>query len=124
MGQLSKKQIKAQVINEVRKQYDAKLAAHHKVNERLSKELCRVNHLREELQRQVRLLKDELEQQKQQVAILQEWNDRLLSYMDLPEDERNEKFAQFNESLKSMKKQEQTLANLNRMMSIFNGVLM
>ena len=124
MGQLNKKQIKAQVINEVRKQYDEKLAAHHKVNERLSKELCRVNHLREELQSQVRSLKDELEQQKQQVAILQEWNDRLLSYMDLPEDERNEKFAQFNESLKSMKKQEHMLDNIERMTYFFSRVFM
>lgn len=124
MVQLNKKQIKAQCINEVRKQYDAKLTAHYEVNERLSKELCRVNHLREELQSQVRSLKDELEQQKQQVAILKEWNDRLLSYMDLPEAERNEKFNQFSESLKSMKAQEQTLASLERMTTFFNRIFM
>lgn len=97
----TKKQIKAQVVNEVRRQYDQKLQQKTEVIELWKKKYLEVEAVRRDVSKECRLLREENELLKQKVAQYEEWIERMQEFCNLPEEERKQAFTTYMDGIKS-----------------------
>jgi hypothetical protein len=118
----SKKQIKAQVVNEVRRQYDDKLidkdnriANLNKVVNDLSKH-CREKEI------EIDKLSDENSLLKEKVSLYEDWIERMKEFCGLPDGERQKEFKTYVDGLKAQKEKDdivkETADFFNRMTTV------
>ena len=119
----TKKQIKAQVINEVRNQYDKKLKEKDEAIDLWRKKYLKSEEEWHEMSKSCRQLRDENETLKQKLSQYEEWVERMQEFCNLPEDERKQAFRTYLDGIKSRKERDEAMKGLssilNHCMSLF-----
>lgn len=96
----TKKQIKAQAINEVRKLYEQKMEQMIRSIDALQKKCSEAEASCRQIRKDCTRLRDENEELKQKVAQYEEWIDRMQEFCNLPEGERKKSFLTYMDSIK------------------------
>ena len=105
MAGKSRKAVKASVINEVNKEYKKK---YEETFDRLKKDNEYYHSKNKQLFDENYTLKNENTRLKDENEKLKDWNTRLMAFMDLPEEDRNEAIRQY----KAKKEADARLAGL------------
>jgi len=111
----SKKQIKAQVVNEVQKQFAnkvAKLETSLNYQKTCVKELYNENR---ELRKENNKLKEENQTFKLKVEQYNEWVERLQDFCNLPENERKQAFESYLDSMKAKASKDKSITHFMNM---------
>lgn len=111
----NKKQIKAQVINEVQKQFAKKLAD---METSLNYQKTCVKGLEDEnkvLRSENGQLKEENQTLKLKVEQYNEWVERLQDFCNLPENERKQAFESYLDSMKAKASKDKSITHLMNM---------
>ena len=112
----NKKQIKAQVVNEVKKRYEQKLKEKDDgISFWMDSYKKREKEFRETKSQNAKL-KEENESLKQKLAQYEDWLDRMQEFCNLPEEERKQAFDSYMEGIRKQTK-------LNEQMSQFTSFL-
>lgn len=123
MAKETKKQIKAQLINEVQRSYQQKMDNYENHISYLSglfqREQAHVNELREKN----KALTDENLKLKNQVEQYQEWVERMQDFCNLPENERQTAFKTYLNEIESKTEANETLNSLGHMFSNYFKIL-
>ena len=96
----TKKQIKAQAINEVRKLYEQKMEQMIRSIDALRQKCSEAEASCRQIRKDCARLRDENEELKQKVAQYEEWIDRMQEFCNLPEGERKKSFLTYMDSIK------------------------
>jgi Mg2+ and Co2+ transporter CorA len=123
MAKETKKQVKAQVINEVQRSYQRKIESY---DERI-KRLSELYQKEQERNRELRMKCSELEESNtaltEKVSQYEEWVERMQDFCNLPENERQKAFATYLDGIKSKTEANEAISNLERMYSAFTSLL-
>lgn len=118
----SKKQIKAQVINEVQKQFAKKLTD---METSLNYQKTYVKELEDEnkvLRTENGQLKEENQTLKLKVEQYNEWIERLQDFCNLPENERKQAFESYTDSMKAKASKDKSITHLMDMIDHFSSL--
>ena len=113
----TKKQIKAQVINEVRNQYDKKLKEKDEAIDLWRKKYLKRESDWREISKKCRELSDENETLKQKLSQYEEWVERMQEFCNLPEDERKQAFKTYLDGIRSQKERDEAMKDLSSILS-------
>lgn len=112
MERQSKKQIKAQVTNEIRNKYFKIIEGKNKDISRLAQRCLNLQKQNEELVNKNLKLKEQLEK-------YEDWNRRLLEFMDMDSDSREEAITQYRTSKELNDRFSSILGMYERMFKMF-----
>ncbi len=113
----TKKQIKAQVINEVRNQYDKKLKEKDEAIDLWRKKYLKSEAEWRKMNKSCQQLRDENETLRQKLSQYEEWVERMQEFCNLPEDERKQAFRIYLDGIKSRKERDEAMKGLSSILS-------
>lgn len=119
MAKQSKKQIKAQVINEVQRSYQYKIESYEERIKRLSDMFQKEQNANRELRLRCSKLESTNTELSEKVSQYEEWIERMQDFCNLPENERQKAFATYLDGIKSKTEANEAISNLERMYSAF-----
>lgn len=119
----TKKQIKAQVINEVRRQFDQKLQQKTEAIELWQKKYIDLNTVHRNVSKECQLLRDENDLLKQKVAQYEEWVERMQEFCNLPEEERKQAFTTYMDGIKSRMERDEEMKALGSFFGHYMSML-
>ena len=123
MAKESKKQIKAQVINEVQRLYQRKIESYEERIKRLSDMFQNEQERNRELRSKCSKLEENNTELTEKVTQYEEWIERMQDFCNLPENERQKAFTTYLDGIKSKTKANEAISNLERMYSAFTSIL-
>lgn len=109
MSMENKKKLKAQLINEVRKEYSNKIENLTKENGRLKEENQRLKEEHCQLSERILELSNELEQYK-------DWNERMQEFVNMSDEERNE-------TIENIRKTKETSERFTSMFGFYGHIM-
>lgn len=109
---VSKKEMKAQIINEVSKQF--KNTYESKIN-RLESEVKNLRETNKELYTQSREAKRRADELEEKVVLYEEWINRLQEFCNLPDDARDKAIDDFKKSMEAEKAMGETFGMVAQM---------
>ena len=115
----TKKQIKAQLINDIKKQYNQKLEHLTKDSEYWRKRFFGVLNEKDTINKQKKVLEEELIQLKEKVKQYEDWIERMQDFCNLPEEKRQKAFINY---LDNIQNQTEKAKALNDTLSFFNRI--
>ena len=119
----TKKQIKAQLINEVRKQYERKVADIEQNRDYWRTCAIGAQNDNAELIRHKHSLENENAALKDKLAKYEEWVERMQDFCNMPEGERQQAFKTYLDGIKAKTEHDQAMATIGsmfgRMASLF-----
>ena len=119
----TKKQIKAQVINEVRRQYDQKLQQKTEAIDLWRKKYLAAEAELRDTSKECRSLREENESLKQKVAQYEEWVERMQEFCNLPEEERKQAFTTYMDGIKSRMERDEEMKALGSFFGHYMSML-
>lgn len=119
----TKKQIKAQVVNEVRRQYDKKLQQKTEAIDLWRNKYLAAEAERRDISKECRSLREENESLKQKVAQYEEWVERMQEFCNLPENERKQAFTTYMDSIKSRMERDEEMKALGSFFDHYMSML-
>ena len=120
----TKKQIKAQLINEVNRMYEHKMEALQKSldtwrnNAKLNADECHKATV------EARKLERENNELKGKLAQYEEWVERMQDFCNLPEQERHDAFKTYLDGIKAKAEHDQAMASFGNMFSRLSSLFM
>ena len=119
----TKKQIKAQLINEIARKYDKRLAEQVENNNRWRTMYSGLSKTNDELRKENRELKEKNEELEEKVKQYEDWVERMQEFCNLPESERQTAFKTYLDEIESKKNANEVLNRLGTMYTSFFGRL-
>lgn len=119
----TKKQIKAQIVNEVRRQFDQKLQQKTEAIELWQKKYIDLNTVHRNVSKECQLLRDENDLLKQKVAQYEEWVERMQEFCNLPEEERKQAFTTYMDGIKSRMERDEEMKALGSFFGHYMSML-
>jgi len=119
----TKKQIKAQVINEVRRQYDQKLQQKTEAIAAWQKRYMESDAVRRDVSKECRQLRDENLELKQKVQQYEDWIERMQEFCGLPDGERQKAFTTYMDGIKAKAERDEALKHTAEFFGRFTSVL-
>jgi cell shape-determining protein MreC len=113
----TKKQIKAQVINELKKKFDADTKHLVEVNERLTNEKVQLLEKFCDCTKENRKLKEENEQLREENSRYKDWIERMQEFCNLPENERESAFKTYLDSIKADSNMKDVISRMGKFYS-------
>jgi len=123
MAKESKKQIKAQVINEVQRSYQRKIESYEERIKRLSDMFQNEQERNRELRSKCSKLEESNTELTEKVSQYEEWIERMQDFCNLPENERQKAFTTYLDGIKSKTEANEAISRLERMYSAFTSIL-
>lgn len=123
MAKESKKQIKAQVINEVQCSYQRKIESYEERIKRLSDMFQNEQERNRELRSKCSKLEESNTELTEKVSQYEEWIERMQDFCNLPENERQKAFTTYLDGIKSKTEANEAISRLERMYSAFTSIL-
>ena len=124
MSKITTKQVTAQVVNKVQRQYAQKMEGYERrignLTEQLMKARQRVSELADKCS-QLEHDNDELRQTNIQYA---EWVERMQDFCNLPEDERQKAFKTYMDGIKAKSEADEAMARIGRMYGSITSLFM
>lgn len=108
----SKKQIKAQLINEVQKQFRDKIAETEASRDSWRSCAVKTQDENRELKKRIKKLTEENEKMKLERARQDEWIERMQEFCNLPEKQRREAYLSYLDSIKAEKRLSDIISSL------------
>ena len=97
----TRKQIRAQLVNEVRRQYDRQMQQLRQAVDLWKDKWQAARSERRDMAMECGLLREENESLKQKVAKYEEWVERMQDFCNLPEEERSQAFRTYMDGIRS-----------------------
>ena len=119
----SKKQIKAQVVNEVRRQYDDKLIDKDNRITNLNKVVNDLSKHCREKEIEIDKLSDENSLLKEKVSMYEDWIERMQEFCGLPDGERQKAFTTYMNGIKAQAERDEALKHTADFFGRFTSVL-
>lgn len=113
----TKKQIKAQLINDIRKQYESKLSDLKQGCDYWRTKAFAAENDRGELIKQKHSLESENAMLKDRLSQYEEWIERMQDFCNLPEGERKQAFTTYLNSIKAKTEHDKAMASFGSMFS-------
>ena len=123
MAKETKKQIKAQIINEVQRSYQRKIESYEERIKRLSDMFQYEQEYNRELRSKCSKLEESNTELAEKVSQYEEWVERMQDFCNLPENERKQAFATYLDEIKSKTEANEAISRLGRMYSAFTSIL-
>ena len=123
MAKETKKQIKAQVINEVQRSYQRKIESYEERIKRLSDMFQNEQERNRELRSKCSKLEESNTELTEKVSQYEEWIERMQDFCNLPENERQKAFTTYLDGIKSKTEANEAISHLERMYSAFASIL-
>ena len=123
MAKETKKQIKAQLINEVQRSYQQKMDSYELRISNLSKLFQNEQEYSHNLRKKCTELEESNNELKNKVAQYEEWVERMQDFCNLPENERQQAFATYLDEIRSKTEANDAISNLGRMYNVFTSIL-
>ena len=120
MAKQSQKSLKAQLINELSKQYKQKYEG--TINE-LQNQLSQSNKLNKELQIKYHQINNENQELQEKVNKYEDWIQRLQEWCNLPEDERTKAIAEYNQQFNEFEFTKQTDEYLQKVFGTYFKIM-
>jgi len=118
----TKKQIKAQLINGVRKQFEYQLQRKDDQIAHMQTLFNREQDRRIELERKNRELIDANLRLREQIEEFKDWIERMQDFCNLPEEERGPAFRTYLDELKTRRQSEESMKGLVDSLSIYSSI--
>lgn len=119
----TKKQIKAQLINGVRKQFEYQLQRKDDQIAHMQTLFNREQDRRIELERKNRELTDANLRLKEQVKAFEDWTERMQDFCNLPEEERGPAFRTYLDELRAKQESEESMKGLTDRLSVYSSFM-
>jgi len=117
MSKPTSKQIKAQAINEVQRQYAQKIKGYEQRLGSLTEQLMKARHRIAELSDTCSQLEDENNELRQTNSQYKDWVERMQDFCNLPEDERQQALKTYLDGIKARSEADEAMACIGRMYS-------
>lgn len=118
----TKKQIKAQLINGVRKQFEYQLQRKDDQIAHIQTLFNREQDRRIELERKNRELTDANLRLREQVEAFKDWTERMQDFCNLPEEERGPAFRTYLDELRTRQQSEESMKGLFDSLSVYSSI--
>ena len=123
MAKETKKQLKAQIINEVQRSYRNKMESYEERITNLSNLFQKEQEYSRKLDKKCAELEESNNELKEKVAQYEEWVERMQDFCNLPENERQQAFATYLDEIRSKTEANEAISRLQRMYSAFTSIL-
>lgn len=123
MAKETKKQLKAQIINEVQRSYRNKMESYENRITNLSNLFQKEQEHSRKLGKKCAELEESNNELKEKVAQYEEWVERMQDFCNLPENERQKAFATYLDEVRSKAAANEAISRLERMCSAFTSIL-
>lgn len=123
MAKETKKQIKAQVINELQRSYQRKIDSYEERIKRLSDMFQNEQERNRELRSKCSKLEENNTELTEKVSQYEEWIERMQDFCNLPEHDRQYAFKTYLSEIESKAEANEAISNLERMYSAFTSIL-
>ena len=123
MAKETKKQLKAQIINDVQRSYRNKMESYEERITNLSNLFQKEQEYSRKLGKKCAELEESNNELKEKVAQYEEWVDRMQDFCNLPENERQQAFVTYLDEIRSKTEANEAISRLQRMYSAFTSIL-
>ena len=123
MAKETKKQLKAQIINEVQRSYRNKMESYEERITNLSSFFQKEQEHSRKLSKKCAELEESNNELKEKVAQYEEWVERMQDFCNLPEHDRQYAFKTYLSEIESKAEANEAISRLQRMCSVFMPIL-
>ena len=124
MAKETKKQIKAQLTNELSRKFDERVKDIKASAKRLQDEYLEIQKSNLDLVKKNKELTDENLELKEKIAQYEEWVERMQDFCNLPDHDRQYAFKTYLSEIESKAKANETLNTLGRMFNNYFSILL
>lgn len=115
----TKKQIKAQLTNELQKKYDKRLSEAMAKGEEWKKRYFEANDKLNKKCKECKNLEEENEELKQKLDEYKDWIERMQEFCNLPDGEREPAFKEYLDGIKAKKNADESFTAISRLFQPF-----
>ena len=123
MAKETKKQIKAQVINEVRRKYDEKLVEKDERIVNLNRIVDKLSNSCRDKEIENDKLREEMSLLKEKVRQYEDWIERMQEFCDMPDGERQQAFKTYMNGINEQAKKDEALKHTAEMFNSLTSIL-